>query len=153
MNIDEIRTFIEQLDGVLTLAPGPGDNSPEIAWGDLFFYYAPDGVIPDGQPFATVVTKDYPDDSASHLDRPEAYRVNLAAGTGEFVRWAGRQPRADGSGDIDPSTEDVVMPHPIYGDLGWLSVVNPGSSTESALHDLLRAAHQRARARRERRES
>ena len=152
MTIDEIRAYVEQLDDVLTLAPGPEDDAPEIAWGDLFFYYAPDGTVPNTQPFATIVTKDYPDDSASRLDRPDAYRVNLAAGTSEFVRWVGRQPRDDASGDGDPSAEDVLIPHPVYGDLGWLSVVNPGANTQEALRELLRGAHQRAQARRERRE-
>ena len=43
---------IEELSGVLTLSPHEGDGTPEIAWGDLFFYYAPNGVLPPGQPFA-----------------------------------------------------------------------------------------------------
>jgi hypothetical protein len=52
MTIDELRAFIEDLGGVLTLAPRPGDGgSPEISWGDVFFYYAPDRVLPRSQPF------------------------------------------------------------------------------------------------------
>lgn len=58
MTIDEISAYVESLGGVLTMRPAPGDGTPEVAWGDLFFYYAPDGVVPNGQPFATVVTKD-----------------------------------------------------------------------------------------------
>jgi Family of unknown function (DUF6194) len=46
MTIDEIISFVDGLDGVLTLRPGPGDGTPEIAWGDTFFYYSPNGVIP-----------------------------------------------------------------------------------------------------------
>jgi hypothetical protein len=56
------------------------------SWGDLFFYYAPDGVVPTaGQPFATIVTKHYPDDAGSRLARPGAFRLNVAAGR-EAVR-------------------------------------------------------------------
>jgi len=46
-----------------------------------------------------------------------------------------------------PDTADVVFPHPVYGSLGWLSVVNPGPNTATAIQDLLRTAHHLARAR------
>ena len=58
----------------------------QIAWGDTFFYYAPDGVVPSAtQPFATIVTKNYPGDETSRLDRPDVFRVNMAAGREEFI--------------------------------------------------------------------
>ena len=37
MRIEEIVEAVEALGGVLTLRPQPGDGSPEISWGDLFF--------------------------------------------------------------------------------------------------------------------
>src|SRR3712207_7250569 len=118
----------------MTLAPRPGDGSPEISWGDLFFYYAPDGVIPRGQPFATIVTKDYPDDRGSRLDRPGAFRRNISAGREEFLRWTGREPGESATNDIDLSTSDVVIPHPVYGDPGWLAIVNPGPQKIGRAH-------------------
>ena len=143
MTIDEITEHIEAMDGVLTLRPQPGDGSPDIAWGDLFFYYAPDGVVPQVQPFATIVTKDYPDDSESRLDRPDAFRVNVAAGSEAFRTWTqGASP--------DPSTVDVVMAHPVYGSLNWLCVVNPGPQTVEPLRDLLTTAYDKARGRHQR---
>ena len=94
MTMDEIISFVGGLDGVLALRPEPGDGTPEIAWGDTFFYYSPNGVVPEAtQPFATIVTKDYPGDDKSELDRPEAFRVNVAAGKEAFVRWTGRAPQ------------------------------------------------------------
>ena len=144
MSIREIREHVESLGGVLTLAPGPGDGTPQIAWGDLFFYYAPDGVIPNTQPFATIVTKDYPDDTSSQLDRPGHYRVNVAAGKAEFERL---------STDVDPSTLDALFAHPVYAAQHWLSVVNPGPATDAALRELLATAHALARGRAERRDS
>jgi hypothetical protein len=149
--MDEVIGFVEGLGGVLTLRPQPGDGSPEVSWGDAFLYHAPDGVVPRTQPFATVVTKDYPGDESSRLDRPGAFRVNVAAGTDEFRRWTGRAPREPAAEDVDPSTPDVVIAHPVYGDLGWLAVVDPGPRTEDALRELLRTAHALARARSERR--
>lgn len=146
MTPDDVRAYVEGLGGVLTLAPGPGDGTPELAWGDLFFYEAPDGVVPPGQPFATVVTKDYPGEPASGLDRPGSFRVNVGASAEELARWAGPP------GGLPPTATDVVMPHPTYAAQGWLCVVDPAGGSWDALRALLSSAHARARSRRERRE-
>ena len=152
MTIDEIISFVDGLDGVLTLRPGPGDGTPEIAWGDTFFYYAPDGVMPQtSQPFATIVTKDYPDDDKSELDRPGAFRVNVAAGKQTFLHWTGHDPRSSAAYADDPSASDVVIAHPVYGSLGWLAIKNPGQQTDQTLRELLHTAHQLARSRYQRR--
>jgi hypothetical protein len=151
MSIDDVIEFVESLGGVLTLAPRPGDGSPEISWGDFFFYYAPDGVVPRTQPFATIVTKDYPDDEGSRLHRPGAFRVNMAGGADEFRRRTGRDPREPGRDDGPPGEDDAVIAHPVYGGLGWLAVVNPGPRTRADVRELLRTAHGLARERRRRR--
>ncbi|NEW39916.1 hypothetical protein GV794_06805 [Nocardia cyriacigeorgica] len=151
MTIDEIIDFVAGLDGVLTLRPGPGDGSPEIAWGDSFFYYSPSGVIPTTtQPFATIVTKNYPGDEASDLDRPDAFRVNIAAGKESFTRWTGHAPR-EADTDADFAATDTVLAHPVYGTVGWLAVVNPGQRTGETVRELLREAYDRARSRYDRR--
>lgn len=129
MTIEEIATYVESLGGVLTLRPGPGDGTPEVAWGDLFFYYAPDGVVPRSQPFATVVTKDYPHEPSSRLDGPDAFRVNVGAGR------RGLAPPAD------PTERDAVLPHPVYAAQGWVCVVEPAARTHEELHALLAGAH------------
>lgn len=150
--MDEIIGYVDALDGVLTLRPAPGDGSPEISWGDTFFYYASDGVVPTTtQPFATIVTKNYPGDEASRLDRADTFRLNIAAGKEEFTRWTGRAPREPDTGEADPSAIDTVMAHPVYGTVGWLAVVNPGPATDSAVRELLRGACHSARTRHERR--
>ncbi|MEU4832150.1 DUF6194 family protein [Streptosporangium sp. NPDC023615] len=152
MSIDEIIEFLSGLEGVLTLRPAPGDGSPEISWGDVFFYHAPDGAIPERtQPFATIVTKDYPGDGRSRLDRPGAFRVNVSAGKDAFAEWTGRRPRDPEPEGTDPSVTDTVIAHPVYGAQGWLAVVNPGPRTEPAVRELLRTAHDLARSRHGRR--
>ncbi|RPF43701.1 hypothetical protein EDD96_0210 [Streptomyces sp. Ag109_G2-6] len=152
MTIDEIIGFVGGLDGVLITQPAPGDGTPEISWGDTFFSYAPDGTTPTAaQPFATIVTKDYPGDEASRLDRPDTFRVNIAAGKEAFRKWTGRSPRDPSGTEPDPSATDTVIAHPVYGAAGWLAVVNPGERTHAATRELLRTAHGLARARHERR--
>ncbi|MGK8520973.1 DUF6194 family protein [Nocardia asteroides] len=151
MTIDEIIRFVSALDGVLVLSPGPGDGTPEISWGDTFFYYSPSGVVPEKtQPFATIVTKNYPGDEESRLDRPDTFRVNIAASKEDFTRWTGHSPR-DPSADDDKSALDTVIAHPVYGSAGWLAIVNPGERTGEAMLGLLRTAYERARSRYERR--
>jgi len=151
MNIHDIIEHVTALGGVLTLQPQSGDGTPEIAWGDVFFYYAPDGQLPKTQPFATIVTKDYPDEPGSGLDRADAFRLNIFAGAAEFRSVTGREPREQTPPDIDPSTPDVFIPHPVYGHLAWLAVVNPAENTSSKALELLDSAHRAARARYQRR--
>jgi hypothetical protein len=150
MTIDELLSRVRDLDSVLVLEPGPDSTAPEIAWGDKFFYYAPDGEVPTNvQPFGTIVTKDYPDDTASALDGPGRWRLNIHVDTDTFVRLVGEEPRALGW-TRDYAAPDIVNPHPVYGPLGWLSIVTPESKAELAL-DLLRAGHEAARERYQRR--
>ena len=81
--VEDVRAYVEGLGGVLTLAPGPGDGTPELAWGDLFFYEAPDGVVPPGQPIP------------AHLlpppEHPKAMTAMILGGVGLFagVSFAG----------------------------------------------------------------
>lgn len=134
MTVDDIADLVEAMDGTLTLRPTEGDGSPELAWGDLFFYYSPGGSVPTRtQPFATVVTKNYPDDDLSRLDRPGAFRVNIAARKSEFDSLP------------DASADDVLAVHPTYGRAGWVCVVNPGPATEAVVRELLIAAYRGAR--------
>ncbi|MFJ2087871.1 DUF6194 family protein [Streptomyces sp. NPDC087901] len=151
MTIDEIIDFMLDLDGVLAIRPGPDDGSPEISWGDAFFSYSPDAVAPaTAQPFATIVTKNYPGDERSCLDRPDTFRVNIAAGKEAFIDRTGHAPRVPAADD-DPGVTDAVMAHPVYGSAGWLAVVNPGRRTDAATCELLLGAYHLARSRHERR--
>jgi hypothetical protein len=150
MDMDDIINYAKTLDGVLILQPQPGDTSPEVSWGDAFIYYAPDGVIPSTQPFATIVTKDYPDEAPSGLDQPGTYRLNIAAPKAEFARVIGSSPRDAKNADHDTSVHDTWFPHPVYGAAGWLSVVNPDTTRPEAL-SVLNAAHKAARDRYQRR--
>ena len=141
MSMDAIVNEVAAWEGVLTLRPRPGDGSPEISWGDVFFYLAPDGRVPAGQPFGTIITKDYPGEPSAGLDRPGAFRVNIAASRRDRPAPPGPYATAD------PSTPDLVMPHPAYADLGWVVVVNPGERTHHEVLALLQSAHQAALAR------
>ena len=142
--MSEIVDIVSGFDGVLVVIPGEGSGSPELAWGDAFFYYAPDGVMPERtQPYGTIVTKNYPDDAESRLDEPGRFRVNIHVGRDRVPQIVD-----EGASPADP---DVFVSHPLYGAAGWVSVVNPAESTWEHALSLLRDAHEAARARASRR--
>jgi hypothetical protein len=146
MSMEQIIATVRGFEGALVVVPEPGGDFPEIAWGDAFFYYAPDGRMPRAtQPYGTIVTKDYPDDIASDLDPPGRWRVNIHVGRAAPPELL--------AGPYDLAAADVVLPHPAYGPLGWICVVNPGERTTGAVVRLLREAHEAARARAARRRS
>jgi hypothetical protein len=145
--MEQIIATVRGFDDALVVLPERGDGSPEVAWGDAFFYYAPDGRMPRNvQPYGTIVTKDYPGDTASDLDPPDRWRVNVHVDRATFRELTGEEPQ-DLSRPRDHTAADSVLPHPVYGTLGWISVVNPGEGTHATVVRLLRAAHDAARAR------
>jgi hypothetical protein len=142
---------IRGFDGVLELAPQPGSEHPEISWGDHFFYYAPDGEVPTNrQPYATIVTKNYPDDVESRLDAPGRWRLNIHVGPTVAAELLGGAPE-ELDPAVDHSAADVFLPHPLYGAYGWVCVVNPAGRTLDRALEALRGAHRDDRRRVERR--
>ncbi|MFW6774363.1 DUF6194 family protein [Nocardioides sp. CPCC 205120] len=152
MSMDDILQTVRAFDGVLELAPTEGSAFPEIAWGDHFFYFAPDGQVPQReQPYATIVTKDYPGDTASDLDRPDRWRLNIHVGAEAFVELTGEHPRAEVVAPWDHTLRDTVLPHPVYRAQAWVAIVEPGARTRELAVRLLRRAHVDAERRAERR--
>lgn len=142
MTLERILSEIRGYDGVLELAPKAGSEHPEISWGDHFFYYAPDGEVPHNrQPYATIVTKDYPDDVDSRLNDPDRWRLNIHAGPRLFAELLGYPPEAIERQTIVYSQTDAFLPHPLYGAYGWVCIVNPGPATTARALELLREAH------------
>lgn len=151
MSMEQIIATVRDFDGALVVVPESGGDFPESAWGDAFFYYAPDGQMPQSvQPYGTIVTKNHPGDDASDLDPPGRWRVNIHVDRATFWELTGEKPRSL-SRRRDYAAVDNVMPHPVYGALGWISVVNPGERTADTVVQLLHSAHDAARARFERR--
>lgn len=140
--METLVAHVRDFRGVLIFQPAPGSEFPEISWGDSYFYYAPDLVMPTRtQPYGTIITKNYPDDAASDLDHSGKYRVNINVGRDRVTAL---------SATDDPARVDVFVPHPIYASSGWVSVVNPDNTAEQVVA-LLREAHDAARGRAARR--
>lgn len=146
---DDIIAVVTGMPGVVTVTASEANGAPEVAWGDSFFFYDPDGDTPASRrmPFATIVIKDYAGvDTASNLDRPGVFRVNIAAGRAGFEALLGYPPaeHADRSGTIDYAVTDELIPHPVYAVQAWVAILNPGERTAALLTSLLTDAHARA---------
>ncbi|OBC08996.1 hypothetical protein A5784_06365 [Mycobacterium sp. 852013-50091_SCH5140682] len=149
--MEQLLQTIRSFDGVLEIAPAEGSEFPDIAWGDHFFYYGPDGQVPaHQQPFATVVTKNYPDDTLSNLDEPQRWRLNIHVGSTAFLELTGETAQSS-QRSWDYAATDVVFPHPVYRRQGWVSIINSGARTNALAVRLLREAHEAARRRAEHR--
>lgn len=149
LEVAEVLAMVEQLPGVVVLTVAEGSTAPESAWGDTFAFYDPDGALPQDRrlPFATVVASDYQGfDTASRLDRPGVFRVNVAAGRARFEEVIGYPPaaHAEHQAEHDYAAFDVFLPHPVYAAQGWVSVLCPTAATTDRLLALLLHAHEQA---------
>ncbi len=129
VSVRDVLARAGQLAGVVMTTVEEGSDAPPSAWGDSFISYDPDGAAPQDhwQPFATVVTSDYPGfDTASRLDRPGVFRVNLSVGRALFEDLIGHPPAAHGEHHLehDYAALDAFLPHPVYAAQGWVCVVS-----------------------------
>ena len=87
--------------------------------------------------FATLVTTDEHDD-ASDLDRPGVFRLNIGVHRATFERIAAADP------DPDFTVFDRLLPHPVYAQQHWISILNPSDTTFAEIVvPLLALAHDR----------
>lgn len=119
---------------------------PVAAWGETSFFYNPGRALPRGVYFATLKGKDGDNDKASRLDRPGVFRLNIGISKPTYRSLFGRPPTRPPAGGVvttghDFATLDVLMPHPVYGWMAWVSVMNPSAETFEQVKPLLAEAH------------
>lgn len=69
-----------------------------------------------------------------------------------FAQLIGRSPGETDGEDVDFGVVDRFLPHPLYGEYGWMCVVNPGRATIDRALEALQGAHLADRRRVERRQ-
>jgi len=117
-----------------------------VADGNSFFFYDPGNGLPVDQrfPFATLVTSDLYD-QFSELKRPSVFRLNLGV-SGQTFRALFDTPAASsesvgGGSAYDFTALDRLMPHPVYGQMHWVCVLNPSDGTFETVKPLLAEAY------------
>lgn len=122
---------------------------PLAAWGEVSFFVNPDGRLKRGAYFATIKQKDGAHDRASNLDRGGRWRLNLGLPKGDFTALFGAPPARPAQGGVvagpwDFTALDVLTPHPVYGWMGWVAILNPMAETVARLGPLMVKAHGKA---------
>lgn len=127
MNESTITQHItETFDGIET----------ETAYGGTFFFYGADHMFP----FATLVTTDE-NDTHSNLNRPGVYRLNIGVSKTTFQELFGSGQTGT---EFDFTVLDQLMPHPVYGMMYWLCILNPSEESFSRVQQLLAEAYDMA---------
>lgn len=136
----DIQAHIETFEGVVTIE----------AWGETTFFYNPNRIFKRGTYFATLKAKNGEHDRASGLDREGVFRLNMGLPKPLFIEHFGLPPARPAKGGViegtwDFTARDTLTPHPVYGWMGWVSVLNPSIATFNHCQTLLDAAHQKAK--------
>ena len=120
------------------------------AWGERSIFYNPGLMLPRGVYFATIKEKDGENDKASHLDRAGVFRFNVGTTKPLFLERFGPPPSRPGKGCVvngpwDFTAADTLTPHPVYGWMSWVAVLNPSNDTLKDLSEIVEAAFSKAK--------
>lgn len=138
----EIQTVIDHLASL------DGVNVVDT-WGETAFFHNPGSRLARGTYFATIKEKDGENGRGSHLDREGVWRLSIGTPARVFEDLFGpRPPRpAKGKtvdGDWDFTALDRITPHPTYGWIGWIAVLNPSMGTWARCEPLIADAREKA---------
>ncbi|MGH1439561.1 MAG: DUF6194 family protein [Cellvibrionaceae bacterium] len=134
-----IEKIVAEFDGVI----------PKASWGETSLFYNPGQVLPNGVYFCTIKEKNGDNDKASGLDRVGVYRLSIGISKESYESLFGARPKRPSKGGIvdtghDFTESNVLMPHPIYGWMSWVQIVNPSESKFNEILGLVREAHENA---------
>jgi len=122
---------------------------PKSSWGEIALFYNPGNLLPNGVYFCTLKEKNGANDKASNLDRESIFRLSIGISKESYESLFGERPQRPSKGGIintqhDFTKIDTLMPHPIYGWMSWVQILNPSKSTFLHLFHLIAEAHSNA---------
>ncbi len=120
------------------------------AWGEKSFFYNPDNLLKRGIYFCTIKENNGDNDKASFLDRPDVFRVNFGVSKKTFSSIFGTVPKRPTKGNCidgayDFTALDSLTPHPVYGWMAWVSILNPSFHSWSHIEILLEESYQQCK--------
>lgn len=140
MNINDIEVYIlENFKDVHSL------NS----WGEKSFFLNPKQQLKRGTYFATLKEKDGDNDKASHLNREGVFRLNIGISKERYLSLFQILPKRPAKGcfidgNYNFQKTDIILPHPVYGWMGWICILNPSVQTFEICKDFLNDAYNKA---------
>ena len=119
------------------------------SWGESSFFYNLNDRLPRGTYFCTLKEKDGDNDKGSDINRVDVYRFNFGLPEKQFVELFGEKPKRPEKGQTiegpwDFTALNILMPHPIYGWMGWVAILNPTHESFSRIKPLLSLAYLKA---------
>lgn len=123
--------------------------NPLETWGELSFFVNPGIKLKRGKYFATLKSKNGKNDKASSLDREGVFRLNIGLPSKDYETIFGLRPPKPIKGNIiqgdyDFTSLNTLTPHPIYGWMGWIAILNPSKTTFESCKYYLNVAYSKA---------
>ncbi len=103
-------------------------------WGERGLFYNPDNKLPLGAYMLTFKERDGQNDAASQISaRSGVFRLNLKISKPTFITLFNEIPKRPAAGCIvatghDFTQLDTIMPHPVYGWMTWICILNPSEN-------------------------
>lgn len=107
---------------------------PKSTWGETSFFYNPSKLLPNGVYFCTIKEKDGENDKASNLSRENVFRFSFGISKQSFENFFNIKFKRPPKGKIieskfDFNKLDFITPHPIYGWMSWICILNPSKDS------------------------
>ena len=140
ISIADIHAFITQSYDGLNIID---------SWGEQTYFYNPGRVLKRGTYFMTIKEKNGDNDQASDLDREDVFRLNMGLTKPGFIKLFGQPPKRPGKGKAIEGIWDFtklgeLTPHPVYGWMSWVSVLNPSHHQFERCQPLIQEAYDKA---------
>ena len=118
-------------------------------WWETWLFYNPEHKLKKGIYLLTFKEKDGKNDSSSDLNREKFYRLNLGISKETFTKLFGSIPSRPKAGEVismshNFSQTDTIIPHPVYGWMAWICVINPSQETFNTLLPLIEEGYKLA---------
>lgn len=122
---------------------------PLDSWGEKSFFLNPEQQLKRGTYFSTLKEKDGENDKASYLNREGIFRLNMGVSKDCYLSLFGTSPKRPTKGCVIEGNYnfqkiDTILPHPVYGWMGWICVLNPSVETFERCKDALDDAYNKA---------
>ncbi len=119
---------------------------PKSSWGETSLFYNPGKMLPNGVYFCTIKENDGDNDKSSNLYRDDIYRLSIGVSKETYESKFGVRPKRPAKGGIvdtghNFSKTNVLMPHPIYGWMSWVSILSPSEIVFETVYPLIVEAH------------
>jgi len=117
------------------------------AWGEKSFFYNPENLLKRGIYFCTIKEKNGANDQSSDLNRTDVFRINFGLSKKTFLNIFKILPKRAAKGNaIDGPYNfkelDILMPHPVYGWMAWVSILNPSTGSWNRIEVLIAESYQ-----------